>query len=476
MSKKNKNKVVRRKTKPNSLESKKKPWVEYTYEKLEDFFNVEKDRINAFASILSCSSPYKSGCGKYICVAKLIDKTVNPKLPFTQYISASFFSRNIQDIPAPTKIGSIVRIHRGETKKYKGRYGVFRYQLNCDTDIKAAWVLFDPEESLESIAKSSKKYTTSENSLTIFKGIRSWSKEFFKDYELQRTSLCKAKEKAMKDFNPTCLILEAKYKDNNIVFKVCDDTGVANLKTVKGMFSSIEQNDIVKIRCASIGKDGNLLMEPYSNILKIPIWNLSVKKLKERMNKAENLKGLLQFYIPVIDNNICISKIKDCNMSHSSIQQLFNLSVSKGKFRIKAEVIGTYPSNSKDWLFVYDKTNNKLLKVEEIFENDKEELPINMEYAFFVKFFIIDKTTTDITSAKIITLFTAKNKGKEFINIGLGKEKPLKIHYKKLKVIQKWVSKLWIVLDIIIEIVQEEDRRLYYIVDTELQIPDYFIK
>jgi len=30
---------------------------------------------------------------------------------------------------------------------------VFRHQLNCDISIKAAWVLFDPEESLESIAK-----------------------------------------------------------------------------------------------------------------------------------------------------------------------------------------------------------------------------------------------------------------------------------------------------------------------------------
>ena len=72
----------------------------------------------------------------------------------------------------------------------------------------------------------------------------------------------------------------------------------------------------------------------------------------------------------------------------------------------------------------------------------------------------------------IYTLFlcTVDGKGKEFINVPLGKEDD-KERVNALKKIYKTLMKPWVNLDLIVEKVQtSEGQPLYFIVDTKLNI------
>ena len=47
-----------------------------------------------------------------------------------------------KDVPQPTKMVSILKIHRGDTREYKGAM-----HANRDANIKGAWVFIDLVES-----------------------------------------------------------------------------------------------------------------------------------------------------------------------------------------------------------------------------------------------------------------------------------------------------------------------------------------
>ena len=104
----------------------------------------EQERVNIYAVVIDASSPYYiESIKKYLCVLKLIDDSLNPKSKGkTPFMNLTCFSQSKNEIPNITKLGSIIRIHRGDTKKYNKSF-----QLNCDSGIKGSWVIFDPSDT-----------------------------------------------------------------------------------------------------------------------------------------------------------------------------------------------------------------------------------------------------------------------------------------------------------------------------------------
>jgi len=472
-------KVAPKKKEPKKAKEKKgdKERKEYAYSKLEDIMTVKDGRLYLYAVLQDCSSCYfAKSCEKYICVGKLIDSTVH-KGAKHEMLSVTFFSRNKDELPSPSKVGSIIRIHRGETHEHNKKL-----QLNCDVDIKAAWLLFDPTEGNVPIAYTGKHYTWVEKDNDRLKEIRRFAKEYFAKHELESISLKEAAKSSPNDFDPVVLVLDIKKKKNKTVFKLCDDEKCVKLKVERDDFDYIAPQDVVRIRSANYvaGDKGlkKLVLNDYSRILKIPKEYKTAKNLLEALKGKkvpEDIKSLIDVYIPQTDKETVITTIKDKKQAKAVALKDLYAEAAKGKnklFKISVNVIEVGPKDPKEWIWVHDTKTKENLKPEEVFGKGKTgTLPAGKEYYYKMQLYVKDKSVMDDTNMYIVFLCTIDGKGSEFIDIGLNKDKVTEEHYKTLKNIYKKMTRPWNVLDLVVEAVEVAGGQIvYFVVDTVLKI------
>ncbi|MEI7563929.1 MAG: hypothetical protein WCJ39_10280 [bacterium] len=444
---------------------------EYVYEKLQDFIGEEKDRLYLFAIIQEISSPYLMN-DKFVCCAKLIDKSVHPGAD-NEFLSATFFARSRDEIPQPTKVGSIIRIHRGWTREHHKAM-----QLNVDVDIKSAWLLFDPTEGALPIGQTGKTFTWVEKDNARLKEIRQFAKEFFAKNELTAISLKEAMDKP-KDFDSICLVLDVKKKDDKVRYLLVDEGKIAKLTVDQGRFPSVGPQDVVKMRSANYDDKEfkTLKFEAYSNMQRIPKEYLMSKNLHNSLKGKkvpEEIKSLLEVYTPEVDKENIITKTSNAKAKAVSLKDLL-AEAAKGKqklFKISANVIEVGPKDSNEWLWVHDTKTKELQKPDEIFGKGKATaLPAGKEYIYKMQLYVKDKSVLTDSNMYIVFLCTIDGKGSEFINIGLKREKPTDMHYKALKKIYAAMTRPWNTLDLIVEAVEVAGgQSVFFIVDTQLKI------
>jgi hypothetical protein len=454
--------------------AKSKARKEYVYEKIEDITGEEKDRLYLFAVILDISSPYKVG-EKYIASAKLMDKTVNPGLK-TEFIKCSFFAKAKEELPQPTKVGSIVRIHRGWTRTYQKAM-----QLNVDVDIKSAWLLFDPTEGALPIAQTGRTFTWVEKDNVRLKEIRQFAKEYFAKNELTAISLKEAMDKQPKDFDPICLVVDVKKKDDKVRYMLVDDGKIVKLTVEQGRFPSVGPQDVVKMRAAYyVDEDKEfktLKFEDYSNMLRLPKEYMTAKtfhNLLKGKKVSEEIKSLLEVYTPEVDKENVITKVLSSKAKSTTLKELL-AEAAKGKtkhFKISANAIEVGPKDPREWLWVYDTKTKELQKPEDVFGKGKSGvLPTGKEYIYKMQLYVKDKSVLTDSNMYIVFLCTIDGKGSEFIDIGLKREKPTEAHYKALKKIYLSMTRPWNTLDLVVEAVEVAGgQSVFFIVDTQLKI------
>lgn len=261
-----------------SKPSKRAP-LEYT--KLKELLKEEKDRINAYGVILGCSAPYyHEDIKRYMCTMKLVDDSLNPEDAAKgkpSFLAVSVFSNTKEGIPQPTKVGTIIRIHRGKTTK-KGK----EIRFNCDVNVKSAWALFDTTEGFTPINHTGKTYTFTEDDKKLVKDVRKFAEKFFKAYNLESASAADQKGDEI-DFMCQATGSEKK-KDKMMVFH--DGKDFVKIAGVKG----IEAHDIVYVRAASKKADHYILNE-YSSILKVPKEYKSAADLLKKIEKSKKKDG-----------------------------------------------------------------------------------------------------------------------------------------------------------------------------------------
>jgi hypothetical protein len=464
--------ISKKKEAKKPKEKSSKPKEDYVYQKIDDFADEEKDRIYVYAVVLDCSYAYLKG-EKYICVAKLIDDTVHPGAA-TEYVSASFFARNKDDLPQPSKVGSIIRIHRGQTWEYKKKY-----QLNCDVEIKGAWTLFDPFEGALPISHSGRTYTWVEKDNQRLKEIRKIAKDFLSKNELETISLKDALKKKPKDFDPLCLVLDVKKKEGDVKFLLCDEEKIVSVKVKPDLFPTVGPQDVVRVRSAYFSeKDSKkLTMESWSNILRVPKEFASAKNLMSALKSkkvSDEVKSALEIYTPQLDKENIITKLlKEKTAKVTPLKDLF-AEAAKGKqklFRIQCNAIEVGPKEPKEWLMVYDTKTKEMQKVDDVLKGKTATLPPGKEYYYKLQLYVKDKSVPEDNNMYILFLCTIDGKGSEFINIGLKKEKPTETHLKELKKIYQVMTRPWNTLDLVVEAVDVSGgQTVYFIVDTELKI------
>jgi len=438
----------------------------------------EQDRVNLYAVILDSSAPYfMEKTGKYQCTMKLIDPSINSEKKGTPgFMSATIFAKTQDEIPKVSKVGSIIRFHRAQTKKYKDII-----QINCDIIIKGAWVLFDPAEVATPIAESGKSSTFEPVDKTLLKDIRKFAKDFFAKQELPSMTLEEAAKKKPKDFDVIVLVVSVKKEKGGLDrVKLCDAGKVAKLTIPKGRGYTLTKGEVVRIRSANYKdkKETELELNEYSNVLRVPNEYKSAKKLLENVEgpKAhKDVKAKITLHTPHLNAPMAGSKITDTHKISkvSHLKDMFSGVGEKQKFfKVQVSVSEIGPKDPKEWICVVDKKTKKQYTLEEAFKGKKSgKLPAGMEYYYKMQLFVQDKSAKNDSSMYILFLCTHEGKCKEFIKMDLGRDYPSEKTVQELKRLYKTLTNPWVALDLMVEHVEVAKKQpVFFLVDTALTI------
>jgi hypothetical protein len=304
---------------------------------------------------------------KYQCTMKLIDETINSGVDTKgniEFINATIFAKTAAEIPKAPKIGSIIRLHRAQTKKHKGKP-----QLNCDVNIKGSWVLFDPTDGVTALASSGKTHTFTTQDKSTLKELREFLKKYFTKHDLDFVTLKEAAKKKPKDFDTLCYILEIKKKGTGETVKMCDADKVVKLDIPAKRGVHLTVHEVVRVRSANYADDkkaDTLELNEYSNILRVPKEFKSAKELLEKMKDsegAEGVKGQVIRHTPK-EKSTSASKILNAHKQTKAIQlkDLFSGAATKAGqkfFKVKCSVMEIGPKDPKEWLCVVDRKTKK---------------------------------------------------------------------------------------------------------------------
>jgi hypothetical protein len=428
---------------------------DYKYSKLSELINKEVERAYAYAVIADCSAPYYvKECEKYLCTLKLIDETVNPNEATKNkpgYLNTTMFAISKSELPVASKIGSIIRIHRGQTHKYKGGF-----QFNCDVNIKGAWLLFDPTEGPLPIAQNSRHFTWNESDKKRLKEIRGFGKKLYSDFDPTDVSGLGDKKD---EFDLIGMLLERKTKNKETDrLLLTDGKDIYKIEVPAKKYGSISPQDVIRARAIFVSKKGKIAkytVSEFSNVIKIPnefkVASALLAKINKLDDKNEVKKQINLYSPPKAGERQVVSAVTEKNMKVSKLRDLFAPDAGKKadkRFRVKANVIEIGPKSPKDWIIAGDKKKHK------------------GEY-YKLQLFVKDVSAED---NNIYTLFlcTVDGKGKEFISIPPAHDADT---INELKGIYKTLMKPWVNLDLIVEkVATSEGQPIYFIVDIKLTI------
>ncbi len=328
----------------------------------------QADRVHLWGVLFDCSAPYyMESTKKHLCTAKLIDPTINPASPGrgeTEFISTTFFAENIDEIPQASKVGSILRIHRGDIKKYKDTV-----QLNCDTTIKGAWILFDSTDGNTPVATSGKQFTFTTSDRETLKTLRKFSLSFFAKHELPAITL-KEGEKKKKDFDCLCMVLETKKQGDKEHVKLCDGEKVVKLDIPFARKIHISPEEVVRVRSANYadGKGSHTLtLSEYSNILRVPKEFKSAKLLIDELKGKDLAAPILSevsMHTRLRGDMMLISKTTAAH-KHAKLVQLKDLfsgealKDDKKYYKVRVNAVEVGPKDPHEWIWVSDKSAQK---------------------------------------------------------------------------------------------------------------------
>ena len=435
----------------------------YEYTKLEDLFKGELERVNLYAVIMDASAPYYlDAVHKYLCTAKLIDNTINPRDSTSgkpAFLSVTFFANNKGEIPQASRIGSIIRIHRGDTKKFEKSF-----QLNCDAGIKAAWALFDPAETMIPVAHTGRTYTFVDDDKKRLKDIRKFGEKFLEGFDVTDASSIGAKKGEVDMF---ALVLNRKNKDATYDrLSVFDGEDFYKLNIYKDKYTHIAPQDIIRVRGLS-KKGGEFVVNEYTNIMKLDKDNGAAKALEKKIKKAKEEKEIsdkLAFHTPTPKT---VGEVSDKKALKTPIalKKLFGLDASELKekhYRANVNVLEIGPKDPKSWLVPLDAKSRK-----------QYSLPEDVTHYYKVQLFGKDATAPEDPNIYTLYLCTIDGKGKEFLPTppaAKGK-KVEKEPSKELKRIYKVLTQPWTTLNVALEgVAVAGGSPVFFIVDTKLNL------
>jgi hypothetical protein len=405
---------------------------------------------------------------------KLIDQTLN--LDKQEPMTATVFSRSASEIPHVTKIGSIIRMHRAQTRKYNKQF-----YINCDVNYRSAWVLFDPIEGVTPISESGKEHTFTPNDKNTLADIRKFAKSYFIKNPIEYVTLKEAEENP-KDFDPLCLIVDVKKKGNMTKVTLCDAEKSVKLNIPESQKLTAITGEVVRIRSSNYTdtkKFDTLELNEYSNILKLGEDFKSAKELMNSINSgktSEKVKSKLAVHTLNLNLPMTASRITDAH-KQTKITSLDDLFAGEGGksgqkyFKIQVNVTNISPKNPKEWIWTYDKKTKKQFTLDEVFKGKKSgKLPANLEYFYKMQLYVQDKNSSD-GNLFVLSVSTLDNECQDFINYDLGRDYPSEKNLIALKKICKTLINQFVTLNAMIKVQDVAGKQaIFSVVDTVLTI------
>jgi len=409
---------------------------------------------------------------KYQCTMKLFDDSLN--LNRIEPLTATVFAKTAEEIPHVSKVGSIIRLHRVHTVKYKKSY-----MINCDVVVKSAWVLFDPSESMDPIDESGKGHSFTPEERKILVDARKFAKSYFTKHELKGITFKQA-EKKVEDFDVICYVMDVKKNHAGTKATLCDTDKIVKLDVNDKNRVNLVAGEVVRIRSANYTDKNfnNIGLNEYSNVLSLAKDFKSATELMQDINSDntdDRVKSKLAL-IPHLTEPIIGSKIGTAHkqLEKALLRDLFGASGEKeGQkyFKVHVNVKEVRPKNAKEWIWVYNKKTKKQMTLDEAFQGKKSgKLSAGLKYFYKMQLYVQDKNSKD-TSMYILMASTLDDKSPNFINLSLGHEYPKEKALNELKRIYKVITNEYVSLNVVVE-VQEIARKqpVFFIVDTELTI------
>ncbi len=433
----------------------------YIYASLQELSQHEDRRVNAYAVIIDCSTPYflENRC-KYLCILKAVDETLEPGT----FLSVSMFARALADLPKLVKMGSILRIHRGQTKIYKERM-----QLSCEIGRRGAWVLFDPTEGQAPASHSGVTCTlASPVDFERVKKLREFARKYFVETSTAGISLEEAKTAKPSDFDSLCLVLtvkQAKISEAKSVtrIKLCDRTMVVRLETEPGGgFDHVLPMSVVRVRSANFSSASRLHLSEHSNILVVPEWHKTAIEFYKGMTEPSaslpaDVRRQIYLHCPRLGQPLLPSKIIDPHGTTEAKKLSEVLAGAKAGefFRVRVGVVETVPTNPEQWMRRDSGSGSGALSFQLIVRDERPKGA--------------DEDAKEQQKMYRLYCYSGKEKqaGGEFIELGADEE----TNRRNLRYAHRLMTRPWVALDLLLRAVPIKDKGfILLIADTRLDL------
>ena len=231
---------------------------------------------------------------------KLIDPSINPlTIPNpsdlqSQLITLIIKSTSPSTIPRVHSFGDIIRIHRGHYHP-KAKRNVYLHITTKNP--KSSWCIFAGcsdvhSQSTTPILSSHQSYTFEPQDTSIILALRS----FLKDKLTKQNSLMFHMENKLNKRvigTEQDVLVQVAYKielQDQIVYYVQDETDGCELHTFK-YFNFLDVGDVFRLRSYRVIDKNVIIMNQYSNVIKIPKFLWYYQDFLERMKNAYNAKS-----------------------------------------------------------------------------------------------------------------------------------------------------------------------------------------
>ena len=287
---------------------------------------------------------------------KLFDGTVNPQLASgtkkPSFVSLTIYGNTQSEIPQATKMGTILRIHRGQTKKYHQGY-----QLNCDVNIKAAWALFDPAEGYIPTNHTGRSYTFVDDDKKRLKEIRKDAADVLKNCDVTASSSIGAKKN---EVDMICMVLSRKEKSKTTdQLLVTDGNDFFKVELPHDHFSYAGPQEIVRMRGMTERK-GKLTFNDYTNVIKLEKTYSAAEELVNKITGKKDDKDFrdkIDMHIPFFDPSPVASEVLVSKAESTTLKDLFATDpkdLNKNKFKVTVSVLEIGPKDPCSWIVDLD--------------------------------------------------------------------------------------------------------------------------
>ncbi len=102
---------------------------------LEHSLNDKDETCSFYAVLIDSNYPsFDKKAQKYKVSAKIVDPSVHEQ---SEHAYLNIWSKDLQGVPVCSKVGDIIRVHRGTIAEYRGKR-----QFNVNVGFKGSWALF----------------------------------------------------------------------------------------------------------------------------------------------------------------------------------------------------------------------------------------------------------------------------------------------------------------------------------------------